>query len=133
MRCRTLLVGGSFSLLLTSFAFADELTPGKYSESYNPPQFANALITFTLDITSVENGVIAGQGQRSVTSQTGTRMQQGCIGGFPIKGTVKGDVVDIMAAEKWGPNGECQFRVRGTVSGGKISGKIGQSDIVLSK
>ena len=133
MRSVTMLAGGSFCLLLTSFAAAQELAPGRYTGSYNPPNFPNSLVSITLDIQSVENGAIAGQGQRSVTSQIGTRLREGCIGGFPLKGTVKGDTVDISAAEKWGPAGDCLFRVRGTVSGDKILGKIGQSDIELKR
>lgn len=133
MRSTTVFASAAFCLLLTSFASAQELTPGKYSGSYNLPQFANALVSFTLDIQSVENGAITGQGERHVSAASGTRLREGCIGGFPLKGAVKGNVVDIYAAEKWGPNGDCQFRVRGTVSDGKILGKIGQSDITLSK
>ena len=133
MRYVTMLAGGSFCVLLTSFAAAQELTPGKYSGSFNPPQNANALITIVIEIQSVENGAITGMGQRHVTSQIGTRLREGCIGGFPLKGTVKGDVVDIAAAEKWGPAGDCLFRMRGTVSGDKIVGKIGQSDIELKR
>ena len=46
---------------------------------------------------------------------------------------MKGDTVDIRAAEKFGPGGDCQFRVRDTVSGNKILGKIGQTDVEFSK
>ena len=133
MRPVTMLAGGSFCLLLTSFAAAQELTPGKYSGSYNPPNFPNSLVSITLDIQSVDTGAVTGQGQRSVTTQGGTRLRDGCIGGFPLKGTVKGGTVDISAAEKWGPAGDCLFRVRGTVSGDKIVGKIGQSDVELKR
>lgn len=133
MRTVTVLAGSAFCVLLTSFAAAQELVPGRYSGSYNPPQFPNALVTFTLDIQSVENGAITGQGERHVSAQGGTRLREGCIGGFPLKGTVKGNVVDFYAAEKWGPNGDCLFRLRGTVSGDKISGKLGPSDIELAR
>ena len=134
MRSVTMLAAGSFCLLLTSFlAAAQELTPGKYTGSYIPAQFPNALVSIMVNIKSVENGAITGQGELHATSKMGTRLREGCFGGFPIKGTVKGDAVDIMAAEKWGPAGDCQFRVRGTVQGNKIRGKIEESDIELSK
>ena len=86
-----------------------------------------------LDIKSVDGGKFTGTGERHISTQVGTRIREGCIGGFPITGTVKGDAVDIRAAEKWGPAGDCQFRMRGTISGNKISGKIGPSDVELSK
>ena len=133
MRSTFIFASSSLCLLLTSFAAAQDLTPGKYTGSYNPAQFPNTLVSIVVDITSVENGVITGQGQRHVTSQVGTRLREGCIGGFPLKGTVKGDTIDISAAEKWGPAGDCLFRLRGTVSGNKILGKIGPSDVELSK
>ena len=110
-----------------------ELAPGKYTGSYNPPRNPNALISIVVDIKSVENGAITGQGQQNVTSQVGTRLRTGCVGGFPLKATVKGDAVDISAAEKWGPAGDCLFRMRGAVSGDRIRGKIGPSDIELKR
>ena len=124
-------VTGSFCLLLTSLAFADELTPGKYSGRYPA---GPSTITITLDIKSVENGTVQGIGERQGTDQSGQRFQRGCIGSFPLKGTAKGDSIDLQAAEKFGGSGaECQFRIRGTVSGNKIVGKIGQNDIELTK
>ena len=119
--------------MLTSFAGAQELAPGKYSGSYNPAQVANALVSIVLDIRSVDEGTITGQGELHLTTQHGAKLREGCFGGFPLRGTVKGDAVSIWAAEKWGPAGECKFLMRGTVSGNKISGKIGQSTIELSR
>ena len=133
MRSTTIFASSSLWLLLTSFAAAQELTPGRYTGSYTPPRYPNSLISIVVEITSVEYCAIAGQGQRHFTTRVGTRIREGCVGAFPLKGTVKGDTGDISAAEKWGPAGDCQFRVRGTVSGNWILGKIGPSDVELPK
>ena len=112
-------------------AFADELTPGKYSGSFSS---GRSTISIVLDIKSVENGTVQGIGERHGTDQSGKRFQRGCIGSFPLKGTAKGDTIDLQSAEKFGGSGEeCQFRIRGTVSGNKILGKIGQNDVELTR
>jgi hypothetical protein len=96
-------------------------------------QITQGAIHITLDITSIENGAVQGRGERQGTDQSGIRFKMGCIGSFPLTGTAKGSTVDLRAAEKFGAAGDCQFRIRGTVQGNKIIGKIGQSDIELSK
>ena len=57
MRYRATLATSSLCLLLTSFAFADELTPGKYSGSM---QITQGTVHIVLDITSVENCTVQG-------------------------------------------------------------------------
>ena len=118
-------------LLLASFASAQELAAGKYTGSYFPPQFQEVLIV--LSIQSVDGGNVTGTGERHVTFQSGKQARAGCIGVFPLVGTVMGSAVDLRSGEKWGPAGDCRFRLRGAVSGDKIRGKLGENEIELSK
>ena len=133
MRFITIPASVCAGLLLTSFACAQELSPGKYTGSYVAAQAQNLQVMITIDIKGVENGSVTGMGERHTIRQSGKRVQEGCVGTFPLKGTVKGDTIDVQSAEKWGAAGDCQFRLRGTVSGEKILGKIGQNDIELKK
>ena len=57
-------------LLLTSFASAQELTPGKYTASYSPTQPQGVQVSIVLDVKSVEDGKITGTGERHVVSQS---------------------------------------------------------------
>lgn len=132
MRRSAYVTSGALCLLLTSWAFAQELSPGKYSGSFSPGAQGFS-VSISLDIKSVENGTVAGTGERHTQHQGGKRSAQGCSGSFPLTGTVKGSAVDLRAAEKFGPAGDCSFRIVGTVSGNKIVGKIGQNEVELSK
>lgn len=110
-------------LLLSSFASAQELRLGKYTGSYFPPHFQE--VTIVLSIMAVDGGKVTGTGERQVTFQSGKQARAGCIGEFPLAGTVIASTVDLRSAQKWGPAGDCEFRLRGEVSGGKIRGKVG--------
>ena len=130
MRRRMTLAG---SLCLLAFAaHSQELSPGKYAGGYTG-QTPDVQYQVILDIKTVENGKVQGEGARFGTKNN-IKIQRGCVGSFPLTGTVKGDSIDLRSAEKFGGSGDdCQFRIRGTVQGSKILGKIGQNEIELSK
>ena len=135
MRYVIALASGSLCLLLTSPAFAQELVPGKYSGSATGG-LPGTQVSFTLDIKSVADGVVEGRGERQAIRQDGKRVEGGggCIGSFPLAGTVKGNAIDLRATEKFGASGDCLFRLVGTVSGNKIVGKVGgKLDIELTR
>ena len=92
-------------------------------------------MTYTLDIKSVANGVVEGRGERQAIRQDGKRVEGGgCIGSFPLAGTLKSDAIELRATEKFGASGDCGFRLVGTVTGNKIVGKIGgKLDIELTR
>lgn len=114
-------------------ASAQELAPGKYTGSYDITQAQGAKVSLVLDIKSIDNGTITGTGERYGINRYGHRGTGGCNGAFPLAGTVKGDEVDVRAAEKFGAGGDCQFRLRGKASGTKIVGKVGQNEVELSR
>ena len=127
---RNLLATASAFVLLTSLAAAQEGPVGKYTGSFTSNQAAQ--ISIILDIKSVENGVVVGQGSRYGRTQHGVALQN-CVGEFPLTGSLKGNELDVRAAEKSGQTKDCQFRLRGTVSGSKILGKMGPYEIELSR
>ena len=116
-----------------SVASAQELAPGKYTGTYDVTQAQGAKVSLVLDIKSVDNGTITGTGERHGITRYGKRSSGGCTGAFPLAGTVKGDELDVRSAEKFGAGGDCQFRLRGKVSGNKILGKVGQNEVELSR
>ena len=135
MRYAIALAGGYLCFLVTPFASAQELSPGKYSGSATGA-LPGTQVSYTLDIKSVANGVVEGRGERQAIRQDGKRVEGGggCIGGFPLAGTVKGDAIELRATEKFGASGDCSFRLIGTVTGNKIVGKIGgKLDIELTR
>jgi hypothetical protein len=107
-------------------ALAQEGAAGKYSGSYTLPNLV--VIGLALDIGSIKDGVVEGQGERMVS-----RGNQSCAGPFRLTGTLKGDQLDVRAAEKFGRGGDCTFRLQGTLSDNKIKGKVGPNDIELTK
>ena len=105
---------------------AQDSAVGKYSGSYTLP--SSGVVALVLDIRSIKDGVVEGQGERSMA--LGPQM---CTGPFRLTGTLKGESIDVRAAEKFGSTKDCTFRLRGAVSGNKITGKVGPFDVELTK
>ena len=118
------------ALLAVSAFPAAAQEAGKYTGSYiNNQGNTTALV---LDITSLEGGKIEGTGQRQGFTQTGNPTQA-CSGEFPLTGSLKGTELEVRSAQKFGRAQDCSFRLRGTMSGNKIQGKVGGSEVELKK
>ncbi len=118
------------ALLVAVASPASAQEAGKYTGSYINNQGNNT--SLVLDIKSVEGGKIEGTGQRQGFSQTGLPTQA-CSGEFPLTGTVNGAAVEVRSAQKFGRAQDCSFRLRGTMTGNKIQGKVGGSDVELTR
>jgi hypothetical protein len=119
------------SAYLTTVAFpACAQEPGKYTGSYINNQ--GNTTSLALDITSVEGGKIEGTGLRQGYTQTGVPTLA-CSGEFPLTGTLKGTELDVRAAKKFGRAQDCSFRLRGTMSGKKIQGKVAGAEVELTR
>jgi len=123
---RYFVMSGSLSFALSLSAIAQDSPIGKYTGSHRPRAHG---VGVTLDIKSVDSGRLQGEGQLVYSGP----VSGSCTGSFPLTGTFEGAQIVVRSAEKFGRAADCSFTLRGTLSGNKITGKIGQSDIELTK
>lgn len=115
------------ALIACPAAIAQESIAGNYSGSYQNKSGRFTIIT--LDIKSVENGVVKGIGSWRTTSRSGGP----CLGNYPFTGTFQDGKLDVKSDEKGGKGGDCDFRVRATVEGGQLKARFGQNEFIMSR
>jgi hypothetical protein len=124
---------GAIALVISSHAAAaDSDLTGKYSGGYDvavPSGTVRANVI--LNILSVSDGSVKAVLERITASRTAR--QPPCDGQYPLEGTLKDNSLDLRATEKGGRAGDCGMRVRGTLQGTKLIGKVNQADVELSK
>lgn len=105
---------------------AQDSPVGKYSGTFTVPTLTgDRQIGLELTIASVEGGKVKGAARSYSRS---------CGGDFPVEGTYEGSKLEIRSTAKFGPAGDCSFRMRLTVEGNKLVGETGGGrPIQLSK
>ena len=116
------MLAAAAAIAATSVVIAQESILGKYRGSYQTRSGRHMVVT--LDITSVEDGIVKGMGSLRTTNLKGGA----CRGDYPFTGTLKDGELDVRAEEKGGPAGDCNFRVRATIEGGQLKARFGQNE-----
>lgn len=112
--------------LLAAPVYADESLIGRYSGDY--VNSSGNMTTITLDIRSIDNGVVKGIGTWHSSAVRGGN----CRGTYLFTGTLADGQLDVRGDAKGGPGGDCTFRVRATVDGKRLKAKLGQNEFVMS-
>jgi len=116
------------ALLFATFALAQEpALSGKYSGGYTSNR--DTQVRIVLDIKSIENGAVKGTITRYSSANRGAQ----CSGEYPLEGTLKDNQLRVRTAEGSGSTSDCVLRLNATVEGGKLVGKMGSNEIVLTK
>ena len=121
------ILGGVLVLWIASAAFAQQTLLGTYSGSYSATTFSGSNpieVRLTLDITSLEDGIVKGKGMN---------YSRPCYGEYPLEGILKGNELKLDATRKGGPAGDCGMSLRLTVDGNKLVGTMGKWNARLSK
>ncbi|MGZ8210745.1 MAG: hypothetical protein ACXWUH_09575 [Burkholderiales bacterium] len=111
-------------LAIASGAHAQDSIVGTYNASYSTKGIQATLVSVSIVISSVEDGVVKG---------TGIRRDRACAGEYPLQGTLKGDQLRLRATAKGGPTGDCSFGFAGTVQGNALVGKYGPLELEFRK
>ena len=121
------LVMGVALYALSMCALAQENLVGKWSGTYlytGSARAASGNVGVELEITSVENNVVQGVAKQ---------LSRICGGEYPLTGKLDGNNLGMISAKNLGPTGDCQFGFRVVVDGTKMTGKVGNYDLQLSK
>jgi hypothetical protein len=81
-------------------------------------------VGLTLVIASAENGRVKG---------TATLGGGPCAGDYPFEGFLKGNELGVRSNVKGGRAGDCEFGMRGTIEGNRITGTYGRYPVQLAK
>jgi hypothetical protein len=125
---KTFFIGATLCALSIP-AYAQETLVGKWSGSYLyvgnlGGTTAPANIGVELEITSVEGNVVKGLAKQ---------FSRICGGEYPLSGKLDGNNLGMVSAPNMGPTGDCRFGFRAVVDGSKMTGKVGNYDLQLSK
>ena len=116
----------AFALLAGSLgtAWAQGDVTGRYTGNLVVQyQGRDSSVGLTLVIASVENGRVKG-----VATLGGP-----CAGDYPFEGFLKGTELGVRSNTKGGRAGDCEFGMRGTLEGNRITGTYGRYPVQLSK
>jgi hypothetical protein len=121
---------GTCFLVFAASSHAQENFVGKYSGNFNLQTRQRGIIPIgmSLEITSAADGKVQGKASRHADSRAG----RGCEGEYKVAGTYKGNKIE-MRSEPGGPAKDCIMRLQLVAEGNKLKGKMGASDVELSK
>ena len=116
------------TISISAFAQDNNLI-GKWSGSYLylgnlGASSAPTNVGVDLEITSVENNIVKGLAKQF------TRV---CGGEYPLAGKLDGNNLGMISAPNLGPTGDCRFGFRVVVDGNRMTGKMGNYDLQMSK
>ncbi|HEX2828911.1 MAG TPA: hypothetical protein VHP37_21350 [Burkholderiales bacterium] len=86
-------------------------------------QGRDSSIGLTMVIASADNGRVKG-----VATLGGP-----CAGDYPFEGFLKGNELGVRSNVKGGRAGDCEFGMRGTIEGNRITGTYGRYPLQLTK
>ena len=117
----------AFALLAGSLgtAWGQGDVTGRYSGSLVAQyQGRDTNVGLTLLISSAENGRVKG---------VATLGSGPCAGDYPFEGFLKGAELGVRSNTKGGRAGDCEFGMRGTLEGNRITGTYGRYPLQLAK
>lgn len=106
-----------FLLFSGAVAAAQHSMLGKYSGTFvKPTNHGDADVGLTLEISSVKGNAVEARAERFGRG--------GCVGDYPLAGTVKGDSLALAATRKGGAAGDCGMWLKLKVEGDKLVGTM---------
>lgn len=120
-----LITGGLMVCAMTLQAHAQEINlVGDWQGNYVFVGTREHHIGVELKIARVDGSVVSG---------TAKVLGGSCAGDFQMRGKLDGNNLGMISTNTAGSAGDCKFGFRGTVEGNAIKGRIGPSELHLTK